>query len=400
MSENRLLELTPAIAGGPPAFDELLPIVLPEGLPGEEFLAQVGAIVASGHITNASRVGKLEQGVAEFLGVPYCLAVSSCTSGLLLTLRALALRGEVILPSFTFHATAHSIVWNGLRPVFADCDPETFCLSPKSVTQRLSPNTAAILAVHMHGNPVAVEELQAIADARGVPLILDAAHAFGSRRNGRPLGGFGVAEVFSLSPTKLLVAAEGGIVATRDESLARAIRAGRNYGDSGSYDPECFGLNARMSELHAALALAGLEGITHRIERRNEIRERYQQHLAAIPGLRFQQIRAEDLSTCKDFSVLVDAERFGASRDWLCDALRRENIDVRRYFWPPVHRQKLYRELWDGQPLPCTDFVSESVVSLPIYSRLSDSQVDRVCDAIQHLHQFAQAGGKGTCAIS
>jgi len=374
-------------------FDKLLPIASPEGHPGEEFLSDVERILDSRQLTNASFVREFESAAATYLGIPHCVAVSSCTAGLVLVLRALDLHGEVIVPSFTFHATAHSIVWNGLEPVFADCDPETFCISPASVRDRLSSNTAAILPVHLFGNPAAVEELEGIAARAKTPLIYDAAHSFGSRVGEMNVGTFGTAEVFSFSPTKVLVAGEGGLITTRDERLAQRLRAARNYGDAGNYDPQLFGLNARMSEFHAALALRGLEGLDQRIERRNQIRLRYLQRLRGVQGLSFQQIPLGRRSTCMDFSVLTDPSGFGQSRDWLFDALHKENIDVRRYFWPPVHRQKLFRESWDGWSLPVTDRVSERVLSLPIYSSLRNEDVDKVADAILRAHEFAKRGG-------
>src|SRR5271156_763288 len=177
----------PAIAGGKPTFEVRLPIVSPEGLPDDDFLRDVQEILRSHQLTNATFVRKFEEAAAEYLGVSHCVAVSSCTSGLMLTLRALDLQGEVVLPSFTFHATAHSVLWNGLKPVFADCDPETFCIDPQAVKRQISPNTAAILAVHLFGNPASVVDLQTIASTSGVLLITDAAHAFGSDINGRGL---------------------------------------------------------------------------------------------------------------------------------------------------------------------------------------------------------------------
>ncbi|HEV1994052.1 MAG TPA: DegT/DnrJ/EryC1/StrS family aminotransferase [Candidatus Acidoferrum sp.] len=373
-----------------PAFEKRLPIVSPEGLPGEEFLRDVRKILDSRQLTNAAFVREFEDAAAAYLGVAHCVAVSSCTAGLVLTLRALDLRGEVILPSFTFHASAHSVVWNGLQPVFADCDPETFCLHPEAVRSRLSPDTAAILGVHLFGNPAFAAELEVFATGSGIHLIFDAAHAFGSRVNGRHVGTFGAAEVFSFSPTKLLVAGEGGLIATRDAALARRLRAARNYGDAGNYDPDLIGLNARMSEFHAALALRGLPGVDARIERRNQLRCQYQRRLEAVPGLSFQPVRADSLSTWKDFSILVEEAAFGASRNWLWDALQKENIEARRYFWPPVHRQKLYREIWDQRPLPVTDRISDCILNLPIYSSLTGEDVERVCGAILRASEFAK----------
>jgi dTDP-4-amino-4,6-dideoxygalactose transaminase len=380
----------PAIAGGRPMFEERLPIVSPEGLPGEEFLRDVRKILSSRQLTNATLVRQFEEAAKQYLGVPHCVAVSSCTAGLVLTLQALGIEGEAILPSFTFHASAHSLLWNGIKPVFADCDPETFCIDPHAVKLQMSPNTAAILAVHLFGNPAAIVELQTIASDASIPLIFDAAHAFGSDINDKRVGNFGVAEVFSFSPTKLLVAGEGGMIATRDADLARKLRVARNYGDSGNYDPELAGLNARMSEFHAALALCGLDGLDARIDRRNQIRLHYERRLRTLPGLSFQRIPPGNRSSCKDFAVSVDEAVFGKSRDWLFAALEKENIQVRRYFYPPVHRQKLYREIWDKRPLPVTESISESVLNLPIYSTLCDESVEKICDAILRCHEFTK----------
>ncbi len=371
-------------------FEERLPIVSPEGLPSEEFLRDVRQILSSRQLTNASFVRQFEEAAEQFLGVPHCVAVSSCTAGLVLTLQALDLQGEVILPSFTFHASAHSLVWNGLKPVFADCDPQTFCIDSHAVKLQMSAKTVAILAVHLFGNPASIVELQTIASDASIPLLFDAAHAFGSDINDKRVGNFGVAEVFSFSPTKLLVAGEGGIIATRDAELARKLRAARNYGDCGNYDPESVGLNARMSEFHAALALRGLHSLDARIDRRNQVRLHYERRLRTIPGLSFQRIPPGNRSSCKDFAVLVDEAVFGKSRDWLFDALEKENIQVRRYFYPPVHRQKLYREIWDKRPLPVTESISENILNLPIYSTLNYENVEKICDAILRCHEFAR----------
>ena len=371
-----------------PAFRKLLPIVDPEGVPGEEFLEEVRGILATKQLTNGAYVKKFEEAAAEYLGVEHFVAVSSCTAGLLLVLKALDLRGDVILPSFTFHATAHAVVWNGLTPVFADCDAKTFCVAPQAVRAQVSSRTAAILAVHLFGNPAAVKELEDIAEELQIPLVFDAAHAFGSSVSEKRIGGFGTAEVFSFSPTKLVVAGEGGLVSTRNAGLAERLRAARNYGDAGNYDPEIVGVNARMSEMHAAMALRGLAGLDARIERRNEIGTRYERNLGDVAGLRFQKISEGARSTFKDFSVIVDEKEFGHSRDWLLDLLHRENIGARKYFSPPVHRQKLYRAMWDGRALPVTDLISDGVVSLPIYSSLTDESVDKVCEVIRRAKRF------------
>jgi dTDP-4-amino-4,6-dideoxygalactose transaminase len=378
-----------------PIFEKFLPVVDPEGGPGEEFLDDVRRILVSKQLTNGAYVRRFEAAAAAYLGVEQCVAVSCCTSGLLLVLKALDLRGEVILPSFTFHATAHAVVWNGLKPVFADCDAKTFCIDPQQVRAQLSPATAAILAVHLFGNPAAVRELEDISAEMEIPLIFDAAHAFGSRCRGKHIGGFGTAEVFSFSPTKLVVAGEGGLIATGDARLAERLRAARNYGDAGNYDPKMLGVNARMSEIHAAMALRNMVEVDARVDRRNEIRLRYERNLRGVAGIHFQRVSEGGRSTFKDFSVIVDQKEFGHSRDWLGDLLQRENIGTRKYFSPPVHRQKLYRAMWDGRSLPVTDLISDGVVSLPIYSSLTHENVDKVCEVIQRARELSKSARTG-----
>lgn len=380
----------PAILGGTPAFKTQLPMVRPSLPPLDPLLEEARAILASGQLTNGRYVRDFEQQAAAWLGVPHAVAVSSCTSGLALLLRALELEGEVILPSFTFFATAHAVVWNGLRPVLADCEADSFNLDPQQVRELVTPATSAILAVHMYGNPANTEALESLARERGLKLIFDAAHAFGSRREGRPVGGFGDAEVFSLSPTKLLVAGEGGLVATRHAKLAQRLRAARNYGDSGTYDPLVLGLNARMPELNALLALRGLPGVEAQVARRNAIARLFMEGLGRLPGVSFQIVRAQDVSTYKDFSIVVDAEKFGLHRDELGAALTAENVDVRKYFYPPLHEQALYRSYFrpDKDRLHITERISHNILSFPIYASLGDDAAHRLVEAVRRIHAY------------
>lgn len=382
----------PTIHGGAPAFSERFRFIKPTLPDFQSVISAYQGFYAAGMITNGSLVQRLESAAAERLGVNDCVAVSSCTSGLMLLLRALRVTGEVILPSFTFFATGHAVNWNGLTPVFADCDPDTWTIDPDDVETRITERTTAIIAVHMYGNPCAVEALQAIATRHKLKLIFDSAHAFGSRRGGRPIGQFGDAEAFSLSPTKLLVAGEGGLVSTNDATLANSLRAGRNYGDPGSYDPDLIGLNARMPEFNAALALAGLAILDAKLARHNAIATRYTELLSSVRGLRFQKVAPADLCSYKDYSVCVDPGAAGITRDELASALLAENIETKKYFYPPMHLQKLYRGYHAGRPaLPVTDSVSGSVLSLPIYESLSDETVEGVARAIQRLILYQAA---------
>lgn len=340
-----------------------------------------------GVLTNGKLVAILEAAVAERLRVSYCVAMSSCTLGLSLVLKALGITGEVVLPSYTFFATGHAVLWNNLEPVFVDCDPASWTIDPADVEAKITDQTGAILAVHLYGNPARVDELQQIANKRGLKLIFDAAHAFGSEYRGVPVGGFGDAEVFSLSPTKLLVAGEGGLVCTNDATLARLLRAARNYGDAGNYDPEMLGLNARMTEFNAAFALAGLELVENKVRCHNEIAEHYTRLLGNVHGIRFQKLQSGDLSTYKDYSVLISPTKFGMSRDQVAQALADEGIPTRKYFYPPLHHQRLFKATNpnNGLVLPNTENISEEVLSLPIYESLPGSAVEKIGLTINRL---------------
>jgi dTDP-4-amino-4,6-dideoxygalactose transaminase len=376
----------PAIDGGRPLFPDGLPLARPAIADPAAVGEAIAAILASGVLTNGPTVRRLEERAAEYLGVRHCVAVASCTAGLMLVLRVSGLSGDVVLPSFTFSASAHAVAWNGLRPVFADIRPDDLLLDPDAVARSAGVRTSAILATHTYGTPCDTEALGALARRNGIRLFFDAAHAFGSRRGPTMVGGFGDAEVFSLSPTKVLIAAEGGIIATNDDTLADRCRMGRDYGNPGDYDTRFIGLNARMSELHAATALASFADLEERIARRNQLAERYRKALGDLPGIDFPAVAEGDRSTYKDFTILVDAERFGMDAAALATALAAEGVQTRRYYAPPVHRQRAYR--WVGPAngaLPETDRAAARVLTLPLWTGMADDQVDRVGQAVARL---------------
>jgi dTDP-4-amino-4,6-dideoxygalactose transaminase len=377
----------PAVVGGAPAFPDGLPFVRPAVPDLERVVARFAPSYERGMLTNGPVVRAFEEQAADRLGVPQVVAVSSCTAGLMLVLRVLAPKGPVVLPSFTFSASAHAIAWNGLEPRFVECDPVSFQVDTDSVVGRLD-GAGAVLATHVFGSPCDAESLEGIAAGAGIPLVFDAAHAFGALRDGRAVGGFGAAEVFSLSPTKVVVAGEGGVVATHDGALADALRIGRDYGNPGDYDTRFVGLNARMSELHAAIAFESLVDLDARLEQRRRIVDRYRNGLAELPGVAAQHVDARDRSTYKDFTIAIDEAAFGLPRDLVVKALRADGVDTRCYFSPPVHRQHSYRDVAPFD-LPVTDRVASQVVSLPIYTALSDAQVDTVTRVLGALHQHA-----------
>lgn len=373
--------------GAAPAFAERFRFIAPTLPELNDVLKTYSPAFENGLITNAKCVAHFEERAAEQLSVKHAVAVSSCTSGLMLVMRALGLTGEVIVPSFTFFATGHAIRWNELRPVLADCDPKTWNVSVNDIESKITSRTSAIVAVHMYGNPSDVRSLEKLAERRGLRLIFDAAHAFGSKYRGAPIGQFGDAEVFSLSPTKLLVAGEGGLIGTNDPKLAQNLRVMRNYGDDGSYDPEWIGLNARMSEFNAALALAGMPLLEAKVARRNEIAQLYTDRLVSLHGLRFQAVDPRDVHTFKDYSIHITPEEFGLDRDELAAALLAENIETKKYFYPPLHQQKHYKQ-FKIVDLPATDFVAGRILSLPIYETLSNQVIERITDSIHRIHNY------------
>jgi len=379
----------PAIQGGEPVFDDIVPITQPT-LPELRILYRnLSEIFSTSVITNSKFVKELETKATKYLDVNHAVAVSNCTSGLMLVLKSLNLSGEVILPSFTFSATGHSLLWNDIKPAFVDCDPETFLIDPNHIEENVTSKTSAILAVHIFGNPCDVNRLQEIADEYGLKLIFDAAHAFGSLYNGKHIGSYGNVEVFSTSPTKLFTTGEGGLVTTSDAELKRKVTIGRNYGDDGSYDCEFAGLSARMSEFHAILGLKTLETLEKNVVRRNELAHIYKDELQKLPGISFQKINPNWRTTYKDLSIIVDEEKFGLNRDDLCIALEKENIMTKRYFYPPLHRQRAYAQWFQkfDAKLPVTKYISEHILSLPLYSHMSEHNIKKICYAIRRIYE-------------
>jgi dTDP-4-amino-4,6-dideoxygalactose transaminase len=382
---------TPALLDNDPIFDRKIPIVCPS-LPAFADLADsVRTILGSGMVTKGQYLHAFEEAVADHLNVKHAIAVSSCTTGLMLTYQGLGLTGEVVVPSFTFMATVSALVWAGLRPVFADVDVATTNLDPAAAEAAITPQTSAIVAVHNFGNPAAIAALEAVADRHGLKLIFDAAHGFGARYQGVPVGSQGDAQVYSLSPTKLLIAGEGGIVATNHDRLAAHIRVAREYGNSGSYDSAFAGINARMPEFNALLGLHSLTLLEDAACRRNEVAAGYHQALGRLPGVGFQQVGPGDRNAYKDFSITVDPEAFGLTRDELARALAVENIDTRKYYDPPVHRQTAYRRYDAGRPLPQTDWLARHSLSLPLWSTMRDEVAVGICQAVQRIHAHAAA---------
>jgi len=381
---------TPAIMGGKPAFSKLLPIVRPTLPTYESMAAELSEIVSSGMVTRGKQLRAFEEAAAAHLKVKHAVAVSSCTSGLMLSYKGLGLQGEIIAPSFTFMATVSAAVWAGLRPVLVDVERHTHNIDPAAVERAITPKTSAIVAVHNFGNPADIAALEQVAKRHNLKLIFDAAHGFGAQYQGTPVGGQGDAQCYSLSPTKLVVAGEGGFVATNSDELAEKIRRGREYGMGEAYDSIFAGINARMSEFHACLGRHSLAMLDKHAARRQEIVALFQKRLGKLPGIGFQKVLPGNRCSYKDFSLTVDADAFGLTRDELAKALAAENVDTRKYYDPPVHRQTAYRHFAPAEEtLPTTNWLASASLSIPLWSHMDDETAGQICYAIERIQHAA-----------
>lgn len=359
-----------AVFGGEPAFAEPRHVGRPNIGDPERVLSLVSGVLESRWLTNdGPLVTEFETRVAALSRVDHCVAVSSATVGLQLAAVALGLSGEVLMPSFTFIGTAHAMRWIGLTPVFCDIDPASHTLDPVDVERVLTPQTGAIVGVHLWGRSGHAPELSRLAQAHGTPLLFDAAHALGSTT------GLGAVEVLSFHATKVASAAEGGAVLTSDAALAERLRRMRNFGFVDYDTVGMLGTNAKMSELSAAMGIASLESLDDfiSINRRNYLR--YASELAGLAG-----VTLIDYGADQNFHYVVIEVPPGL-RDDLVAVLWGENVFARRYFHPGCHRHEPYRAA--ARALPATDQVSARVITLPTGTAMDEADVARVCSVIR-----------------
>lgn len=366
----------------------------------------IRAALSSGSLTKGPQLAVFEREAAALIGTAHVVGVSSCTTGLMLVLRAidqLASRcsapagrlsccptrpggREVIVPSFIFLAAPAAITWAGMRPVFTEVEPYSYTLDPAAVERAITPATAAILACHTFGCPADVQRLAAIAERAGIPLVIDAAHGLGSELDGRQVGRGGLAQVFSLSPTKLVVAGEGGLVATDCPCLAAAIEEAREYGNDGAYGCERAGLNGRLPEISAVLGRASLARLPATAADRREAAAAYMEALLDVPGVAFQLIPDGAESSWKDFCIRLDPAEAGLSRDALRAALAQAGIDTRAYYSPPCHRMAAFAEFAaSGPSLPVTDHLAATLLAVPMGAHVSAAVAERVAGEVRRI---------------
>ena len=375
MSVDRL-----AVLGGRPEFCSALHVGRPNVGDRAQFLRTVEEILDRVWFTNHGPVvQRFEVALQERLGVEHAVAVCNATQGLSVVAQALGITRTAIVPSFTFVATAHALRWQGVQPRFADIDPTTHGIDPESVAASMDDDVQAIVGVHTWGIPCATDALDEIARAQNIPVIYDAAHAFGCTSGGQPIGSNGIAEVFSFHATKYVNAFEGGAITTNDGDLAARLRLMINFGFDGLDSVACLGTNAKMSEVHAAMALASMAGEASFAAHNREIWEAYRSGLGPLQGLDLLPYPIEEHNAHQYVVVTVEPDA-PLTRDELMFALHAEGCLARRYFSPGIHRMPPYREEAGALvSVPVTEEVSERVLILPTGTAMTPESARTVC---------------------
>jgi dTDP-4-amino-4,6-dideoxygalactose transaminase len=395
-----------ALLNGSPAFREPLHVGRPNLGDRQRLFNRMNVMLDRNWLTNnGPYVREFEQRIADVAGVAHCIATCNATVALEIAIRAAGLKGEVIVPSFTFIATAHALQWQEITPVFCDVAPGTHHIDPRGVERMITPRTTGIIGVHVWGQPCDVDGLIAVADRFDLTLLFDAAHAFGCSYRGRMIGGFGRAEIFSFHATKFLNSFEGGAVVTNDGELAAKIRLMKNFGFAGVDDVVFIGTNGKMTEVAALMGLTNLESLAEFLEVNRRNYQQYQRELADLTGIRLVPHDESEHRNYQYVVIEVDEDSAALTRDELIDVLRAENILARRYFFPGCHRMQPYRAHFPhaGLLLPETERVCGSVIVLPTGTAIGGEEVATVCGVIRtaldqadavrrHLREQREAG--------
>ena len=332
---------------------------------------------------------RYEAELKKYLCVPNISLFCNGTLALQLACQALRLSGEVITTPFTFAATPHVLYWNRINPVFCDIDPYTFNLDPERIESLITPNTTAILPVHVFGYPCDTKRIREIADRYGLRVIYDAAHSFGVEVDGEKIGNFGDISMFSFHATKIYHTLEGGALTFKDESLRERLEFAKNFGFKSEENIVVPGINAKMNEFQAAIGLLMLGLIEDEIEKRKHLTMVYRDRLCEIPGINFRTDMPGVKHNYYNFAITVDRNRFGASRDDLNNNLKDYNIFTRKYFYPLCSQFQCYKQYPSSSPdnLPVAEKTTKKVLSLPLYGKLKEGDIHKICDVINHFYK-------------
>jgi len=367
-----------AIFGREPAFEKPVHVGKPNVGSRQQLMRRIEDLLDRRWLTNAGPyVIEFEKRLAQFLGVKHAIAMCNATVALEIAIRAVGLKGEVIVPSFTFIATAHALQWQEITPVFADIDPVTHNVAPEAVERMITPRTSGIIGVHVWGRPCAVDALTQIARKHKLKLLFDAAHAMACSHGGKMIGNFGDAEVLSFHATKFLNTFEGGAIVTNDDDLNAKVRLMKNFGFAGYDNVIYLGTNGKMNEVSAAMGITGLESLDEFVAVNRCNYDCYRKELAGIPGVELMQYDGRERGNYQYVVAEIDAERTGISRDELVKVLHAENVLARRYFYPGCHRMEPYRSLFPnaGVLLPNTERVASRVLVLPTGTSVGENEV-------------------------
>ena len=369
----------------PPAPQGPIYVTQPYLPPLDEFLPYLQKIWDSKWLTNNGQFHQaLERELQDYLGVGHISLFSNGTLALITALQALRISGEVITTPFSFVATTHSLHWNGIRPVFVDIEPDSFNLDPRRITEAITQQTSAILPVHVYGRPCRIEAIQEIADAHGLKVIYDAAHAFGVRQNGASILNAGDFSILSFHATKVFNTFEGGAVISPNAKTKARIDDLKNFGFADEVTVVAPGINAKMNEVQAAFGLLQLSHIETIMAGRARVAERYYEGLAGVRGITMPAAPAGATLNHSYFPILVEPG-YALSRDGLYQKLRERNIYARRYFYPLISSFAMYRNLPSAAPanLPVADAIAGKVLCLPIFPDLAPPAQDAVIDLIR-----------------
>ena len=388
-SKTRVEELS-MLSRSPPLFDAFIPVGCPNMGDKASFFAHIEDMWESRVLANnGPKVRELEEALCALLRVRHFVTTCNGTAALKVAVRALGLTGEVIVPSFTFIATAHCLEWLGITPVFCDVDAATHTLDVARVEALITPRTTGIIGVHLWGQTCDTDALGALAARRGLKLMYDAAHAVGCSRGGVRVGGFGSCEVFSFHATKVFNTFEGGGIATNDDALAAALRRCTSFGFEGQGRvSSCVGTNGKMTEACASMGHVNLAALPRFIAINHANAAAYAAALAGVPGVRvFEHTPSAPDDAFNHQYVVLEyvACQGGLSRDDLATLLAYENISARRYFFPGCHRMQPYASRAPTALLPVTDAICAAVLCLPTGTGISVEQIRAVCDLIRFL---------------
>jgi len=349
--------------------------------PLEEFIPYLEKIWESKWLTNNGQFHRqFEKALAEYLGVRYISLFTNGTLALVTALQALRINGEVITTPFSFVATTHALEWNGIKPVFVDIEPHYCNIDPEKIEAAITPQTTAILPVHVYGNPCVVTAIKEIADNYGLKVIYDSCHAFGVKINHIPVLSFGDLSILSFHATKVFTTFEGGAIVSHDEATKRRIDFLKNFGFAGETTVVGPGINGKMNEFQATLGLLQLKYIDQALKKRKRIVDIYRKELAGLDGISFFQDMPGVTHNYPYFPIFIDKEGLGKCRDEVYQKLKENNIFSRRYFYPLISQFPSYRTLDSANPfnLPVAHKVSEKVLCLPLYSDLDINSIRRI----------------------